>query len=403
MIDARVTRDRLLNAGHFLDHMFMLVYTTAVITIAAEQAWSYGELIALATPGFVLFGALSLPFGWAGDRFGRHRLMVAFFVGIGLAAVATGLADDRWQLALGLSLIGIFAAIYHPVGIPMLVQGLDRPGRVIGLNGVFGNLGVAAAPLLTGALIAALGWRAAFVVPGLVSIALGAVFWLAVPRDRPLARRRTERRSRFAEFRPGWVGVLAVIGVVTLGGGIIFNTTTVVLPKLFEERPIIEAGAGVLGYTVQASLVYAAASMAQIVSGRAVDRLSAKWMLGGLIGAQAVAMALLSVAEGPAAFAVSLVLMLAVFGQIPIVDTIVTRYVPDHYRGRVFSLKYLINLTIGASAVPMIALFHSSWGGFEAMFLALGAAALVMSVAALALPRQPADLAAMTDAPGRAA
>jgi MFS family permease len=392
MTSSRTVRDRLLNLGHFVDHMMMLIYTTAVIAIAAEQGRSYGEMIALATPGFILFGALSLPFGWLGDRYGRRDLMVVFFVGIGAAGVATGLADSAWQLALGLGLIGACAAIYHPIGIPMLVSGLTLPGRVIGLNGVFGNLGVAAAPLAAGLLIAALGWRAAFIAPGVVSIALGIVFWRAVAREARPARPPARSQSRFEGFQPGWLGVLLVVGMVTLAGGIIFNTTTVVLPKLLEERPAFGAS-DVVGYSALASLIYALASLAQIASGRAVDRVSAKWLLAGLIGVQALAMSLLAVATGPAVFVISLVMMLAVFGQIPVVDTIVTRYVPDHFRGRVFSLKYLLNLTVGAAAVPMIAVFHTSWGGFPALFASLGAAALAAALLIAALLR-PAALEA---------
>ena len=392
MSSSRIVRDRLLNIGHFFDHMLMLIYTTAVIAIAAEQGRTYGEMIALATPGFILFGALSLPFGWLGDRYGRRDLMVAFFTGIGLASIATGLAEDPWQISVGLALIGTIAAIYHPIGIPMLVQGLEKPGRSIGLNGVFGNLGVAAAPLAAGLLIAAISWRAAFIVPGLVSLALGITFWRTVERDQPPKRPPPGEASRLGGLKPGWITILAVIGMVTLAGGIIFTATTVMLPKLLEERPVFDT-AGVIGYTALASLIYALASMAQIVSGRAVDRVSAKWLLAGLISTQAAAMALLSVATGPMVFVTSLILMLAVFGQIPVIDTIITRYVPDHLRGRVFSLKYLINLTVGAAAMPMIAVFHASWGGFTALFITLGAVAAVIVLMIVSLLRLPAPAA----------
>jgi MFS family permease len=388
MTNARVLRDRLINAGHFIDHMMMLIYTTAVIAMAAELGHSYGELIALATPGFVLFGALSLPFGWLGDRYGRHRLMVAFFVGIGIAAIATGLARDAWEISLGLTAIGAAAAIYHPAGIPMLVRGLARPGRAIGLNGVFGNLGVAAAPLVAGLLIAAASWRAAFIAPGLVSIGFGIAFWRLVERDTPPMRASAARASPFAGFEAGWRQVLVVITIVTLIGGIIFNATTVVLPKLLEERPVF-AGADIVGYAALASFIYAAASLAQIASGRALDHVSAKWLLAGLVATQAITMSALSLASGPAVFALSLAMMLAVFGQIPVIDTIVTRYVPDHFRGRVFSLKYLLNLTVGAAAMPMIAVTHSSSGGFATLFAVLGAGAVVMSVVVVGLLRQP--------------
>ena len=112
------TRSLFLNFAHFFDHMFMLIYATAVITIAIELKSSYGQLVALATPSFILFGGMALPFGWLGDRLGRHTLMTIFYVGIGISSIATGLSNGYWQIGLGLSAIGIFAAIYHTLRAP---------------------------------------------------------------------------------------------------------------------------------------------------------------------------------------------------------------------------------------------------------------------------------------------
>ncbi len=215
-------------------------------------------------------------------------------------------------------------------------------------------------------------------------VAISALSWRTVARDASPKRPPSGEQSRLGGFQPGWISIFLVVGMVTLTGGTIFTATTVMLPKLLEERPVFDS-AGVIGCTALASLIYALTSMAQIVSSRAVDRISAKWLLVGLTSIQAAAMALLSVATGPMVFVASLILMLEVFGQIPVIDTIITRYVPDHFRGRVFLLKYLINLTVGAAAVPMIAVFHSSWGGFAALFITLGAVA-VMIVSLLRLP-----------------
>src|SRR5690606_14050355 len=118
----------------------------------------------------------SVPSGRLGDLWGRRQMMLVFFFGLGVAALLTAFAQGPWQLAGGLALIGAFASIYHPVGIPMLVQRTSRPGVAIGVNGLAGNLGVAGAALLTGLLVQQWGWRAAFVVPGVISLVCGIVF-----------------------------------------------------------------------------------------------------------------------------------------------------------------------------------------------------------------------------------
>jgi len=375
-----------LNLAHFLDHLFMLIYATAVITIAAEFGKTYGEILVFATPGFVLFGAMALAFGWLGDHWGRHRLILVFFVGIGISSIATGFAEGVWQVGLGLSAIGFFAAIYHPVGIPMLVQGLEKPGKTLGINGVFGNLGVAAAPLFVGAIAVTFGWRAAFIAPGIFSIILGILFWKMVPVD-PLPKSKSKSSISMDDaFVPGWRHVLGVIAIVTLLGGLIFNSTTVSVPKLFEER-LTGIGPDFLSYTAMAAIVYTCASLAQIIAGSAVDRISAKSLIIGIVLTQLLVFIGIAFSDGLMVFALALLGMSCVFGQIPIIDTLITRYVPDSHRGKVFSVRYLLNLGVGAMAIPLIAYLHHWGGGFTTLFQVLGGCALLMAVAAVTLPK----------------
>src|SRR5690606_1604157 len=88
---------------------------------------------------------------------------------------------NEFEIACGLGLIGLFAAIYHPVGIPMVVTHARAVGHTLAVNGVFGNLGLAFAAVVTGALTEAIGWGAAFILPGIVSVAAGIAFALLVP------------------------------------------------------------------------------------------------------------------------------------------------------------------------------------------------------------------------------
>ncbi len=162
-----------LNFGHTLDHLLMLIFPTVVLAMSAELGRGYAELLPLSLGGFICFGAFSIPAGWLADRWSRFGMMLVFFFGIGVAAILTGFADGAMQIALGLTLIGVFAAIYHPVGIAMLVANQPNVGRTLGINGVFGNVGVAFSALIAGALAESAGWRAAFIVPGMLALAAG--------------------------------------------------------------------------------------------------------------------------------------------------------------------------------------------------------------------------------------
>src|SRR5437763_11978419 len=177
-------RDRLhfllLNIGHFLDHMLTLVFATvAALALSRDWGLSYGDLLKYATPGFFAFGVFSYPAGWLADKWSREGMMVVFFVGIGVMAILTGLTQSPLQLGIGLFLVGMFAAIYHPVGLAIVVARWKNTGMRIAVNGVWGNLGVASGALITGYLIDNGGWRAAFVAPGVFSITVGLAYaWL---------------------------------------------------------------------------------------------------------------------------------------------------------------------------------------------------------------------------------
>ena len=254
-----MSRDRayflLLNIGHFLDHLFMLIFATAAaLALGREWGVGYAELIAYATPGFVAFGVFAVPAGWLADRWSRDGMMVVFFLGVGAAAMLTSLAGSPLEIGAGLFLIGVFAAIYHPVGLAIVTMKWRDTGMRIAVNGVWGNLGVASAALVTGFLIDQVGWRMAFILPGIFSIAVGLVYlalrWRGVSEDRAARRAAGAQKSAPAmddAFRRLLMRVSALVFLTTAITSIIFQSTTFALPKIFEER-LHDLAAGVAAW-----------------------------------------------------------------------------------------------------------------------------------------------------------
>jgi MFS family permease len=237
------------NMAHAFDHFFMLIFPTAVLALESDWGSTYGETLAVGTVAYIMLAVGTLPSGWLGDRMNKAKLLTVFFIGIGLASVLTGFADGPFQLAVGLGLIGLFASIYHPVGTAMVVQTAKNIGSSLGINGVFGNLGVAFAGGITAVLVDNYGWRYAFYVPGAVAMVTGVVFWLAAgrtysftPEEAPEAPADSgpsaakEIKPRPVLRRATLFRILAVIVVASLCGGVIFNALTAVMPKVFEER-----------------------------------------------------------------------------------------------------------------------------------------------------------------------
>ena len=376
-----------LNLAHAYDHFFLLIFPTAVLALAPAWGMSYGEALAFGTAAFVTFGLGTLPVGWLGDRWSRTHLMTIFFVGIGASAILVGLAQGPVSLTLGLGLLGLFASIYHPVGTALVVQSADRAGRALGINGVFGNLGVAGAGLVTGAIAEFMGWRAAFVLPGVIAILTGLLF---ARYGRPMAAgggaARSATRPKVALDGNGQLRMFAVIGIASLFGGIVFHGTTIALPKIFELR-LAEVVDNLAAIGLLVSCVFAIAAVAQIVIGNLLDRFGARPLLPAVALLQALCLIAAIDLWGWGMLLIALPMMLFVFGEIPIASWLVGRYVAASWQSRVFALQYVLSLGVSALVVPMIAVLYEATGGFAVFFAVLAAAAAVVAAAAPMLPR----------------
>jgi MFS family permease len=375
-----------LNVGHTLDHLFMLIFPTAVLAIGPAFGMDYSQLLPLSLGGFIAFGACSIPAGWLADRWSRKGMMVVFFVGMGLASVATGMATTTWQIAAGLTAIGVFGAIYHPVGIAMLVSNTPTLGRTLGVNGVYGNLGVAFSALLTGLLADSVSWRAAFIVPGVVSIAVGLAF---ARTGVEVARKRAAGGQMAAVPKAVMARVFAIVAVATICGGVIFNATTVSMPKVFDER-LSALAQSTLGIGVLVCMVYVIAAMAQLLVGWWLDRRSLRSVFIPVIGMQVPLLLLAGSTQGWAMLAVAVAMMFFVFGQIPINDAMIARYTAEEWRSRAYAVRYVVTFGASAAAVPMIAVLHKASGDFSSLYLVLAGFALASFCASLTFPSQGA-------------
>jgi len=369
----------------------MLVFATvAALVLAREWDMSYAALIPYATPGFVAFGLFAIPAGWLADRWSRHAMMIVFFVGIGLAAIATSFAATPMQIGAGLFCIGVFAAIYHPVGIGLVLDGKGNKGMRIAVNGVWGNLGVAVAALLTGFFIDRIGWRSAFVVPGLLSIALGYLYWhVAVRSVQTGAPDATEAKApaKSSIVVPGsiiFLRVMAVVFATTALGGLVFQSTTFALPKVLAERAADkESAAAFIGLLAFAA--FAIGSMGQLVVGYLLDRVSPRYIFMSVAALQVAFFAVAISAYGSLAMFAAVGYMVAAFGQIPINDVLIGRISTPEMRSRLLAIRYTITILVMATTVPVIAWIHANYG-FELLFKVLMTASLAIFALVYTLP-----------------
>ena len=381
----------LLNVAHALDHMFLLIFATAVTTIALEFGFArWEDLMPYSAGAFLLFGLGSVPAGRLGDLWGRRSMMVIFFFGMSAAALLCASAQNAWQMAAALALLGAFSSIYHPVGIPMLLQHARNPGATIGVNGLAGNLGIAFAAILTGLAVKYAGWRMAFLAPALLSFVCGLVFMRITPPETESPAKRKSRAS--VTLSPQMLARLfLVMTFAAVSSSLLFNFTTNGNTQLLRERfaGLVDDPAE-LGLMLAA--VYTVASFAQVVVGRLIDRYALKRLYLGVVLLQIPMFLLAAHAQGWALFWLQIGFMVAIFGAIPFTDAMIVRYVDDAIRSRVTGMRLAVSFGISSLAVYSLGPAVKA-AGFTTLLLAMAAIACCTAAFVLMLPGEPAATA----------
>lgn len=382
-----------INIAHFFDHYSMLIFPAALIVMSPAFGLSFGEFLPYATPGFIAFGAGSLVSGWLGDRWSRRAMMLVYYFGIGLSLIACGMAQTPLQTGAGLFLVGTFASIYHPVGGAMLAAHAEKLGKTLGLNGIFGNFGVAFSALVTGVLCEYLGWRYAFIVPGALVALVGLAFLVTVS-DTTSPKPKAARKTTGMGSIPGISirRIFVVLLLTAIGSSVAFNAITVALPRLFTERlDALTADASLLGLVTAG--VYLCGAVAQYTIGGALDRFGVRAVFIPMSCVLAPSLALGSLFSGWALILCMVGAAIAVFGQVVVNDAMVGRYVADEFRGRVYAVRYFVGFGMAGAAVAMVGFLHDH-GGFGLTFQVLAGLACLIILAGLILPRERVQEAA---------
>lgn len=381
------------NLAHSFTHYCLLILPTAVLAMVLMPGGPFGDdyelILPLATGGFVLYGLLSLPQGWLAARFGRHNLMTVFFLGAGLSMIGTGLAPGPVWLAVALAATGAFAAIYHPIGTALLVDVAgDKPGRAIGLNGVFGNIGVAMAPMVTAFIAFRWGWHWAFILPG-VLCTLAGLAWMREPVF-DMATRRIGKP--FPEIPPQLVRrAVIVLLMVAAVSGLVFNAFTLLLPKLMQERLASDAALLPLA-GVAATVATLCGAVTQLTVGRFIDRTTLRQMFLPMAVVLVPALAALAFVEGWLAVPVAGVVAAVLFGQVTVNETMTARYISPALRTRMYSIRFFVGFLGSAISAPLIAALYARTGSQAACIAVLAAFAVITLGCAWFFPNRREEL-----------
>lgn len=377
--------------GHLYAHLFAPIFYVVVLTLDAELGLSHGDVVSLIVVGNVLFGVAAPLAGWLGDRWSATGMISLFFVGTGAGMVLTGLAGSPVEIAAALAVTGLFASIYHPVGIAWLVRNARARGLALGVNGVFGGIGPAVAALSAGILTEAFGWRSAFLVPGAIVLATGGIFvWLV--RRKLIVEVREDRHRDVPATRQDTVRAISVLAVTMLCTGLIYQATQPALPKIFSERlsDVFEHGVmgGVMGVSLLVALVYLTAGASQVLAGHLADRYPLKSVYVACYALQVPFLVLAAGAYGAGLVPIAMMMVAANVGVLPAENSLVARYAPSRWRGLAFGLKFILAFGISGFGVKLEAVIYDATGGFWWLFMVLAAVGAVGVVAAVLLPAE---------------
>ncbi len=370
-----------LNLAHGLDHFVLLIYPTVVIGLEVVYQRPYSELIALTSAAFVAFGVFALPAGWLADRWSRRNMMAAFYFGCGVSLFAIALSPNLLALSISMFALGVFAAIYHPVGMAMLIEASQARGRTLAFNGVCGNAGVSLAAGVSGALAYWISWRAAFVAPALVCIASGIAYVWLTPDDRHHTGKRKSVPAVALTPRLMFM-FFGLFTVIALSAGVTFNVLTIALPKIVDERLSADMPLVLVGGIATAVLVCGA--LAQLTVGRAVEYLTPHAIFAIVTGLGFLGNLWAAYAGGLSLMIALAIAVAAIYGQVTVQDMIMARYTADAWRGRVYAVRYFLLFISAGAAIGMISLLHDR-GGFSLVLGANAVIALVLFAMTLAL------------------
>lgn len=383
------------SAAHGMNHVLLALYLTLVLVIGPTWHLSYAELIALWAPGAMLVG-LGAPFaGWLGDRWGETRVLILCFLGLGSSAVLAGFSQSTHMLEGALALLGLSGAIYHPVGIPWVVKHARVRGRAIASTGIAGSFGVAAGPVVAGGLATLAGWRIGFIVPGVITLLIGAALAGFHFSGRIVDRRDDAHVHHAPPTRADMTRTFATLGVTMTVSLIINSGFGTALPKLVQIGTTLGSyGFFAIGLGVGA--IQLAGSSAQFAGGHFADRGAAKrgYILGLLL--TACAMPLVAIANGWALALAAIAVIFLTEWTAPIETLFMARYTPPSRRGLVFGIRYGL-ATIGTPlGVWLVSRLYNPGSGFFYLLIALAGFALIGLAAAFFLP---ADRKAEVPAP----
>lgn len=368
--------------GHFMSHFNMLVFPAVVLPLTARLNMAMGPVLEISFWMYLLFGVTALPWGALADRFGARPLLSLFFLGTGLSglAAASAIGNTAW-LTMTLGALGLFSGIYHPAGLGLISKEVERFSLGMGYNGMFGNLGLATAPLLAGGANWLWGPTAVYFLVGIFNL-IGLALIGVLPKDK-----KTNEGPQDNTDKNGHLRGFVILLVAMMLGGIAYRGATVILPAYFElkNQGIFQffsslAGMEISGNliaTTVTSLIFLIGILGQYIGGHIAERHDPRYSYLVFHAITVPVVFLMAYFSDVPLVLLSLVYFFFLLGMQPIENTLVAKLTPRKFHSSAFGTKFILTFGVGALAVKMAGRVEATWG-LEANFPVLSAVSLAL-------------------------
>jgi MFS family permease len=368
--------------GHFMSHFNMLVFPAVVLPLAGRLKMDMAYILDLSFWMYCLFGITALPWGLIADRWGSKPLFLIYYLGAGCSGLAAAAwIDHPSRFSMALAMIGLFSGIYHPIGLGMISKEIKRISLGMAYNGMFGNLGLATAPLLTGVVNWIWGPSAAYLSLGVLNL-LGVGLIAVLPS---MEVHRSERKS--SDNENGLLTAFLILLVAMMLGGVVYRGATVILPAYFElkNQVIFQWLSSIAGgslsknlvATAFVSLIYIVGMLGQYTGGRTAERFDLRICYFTFHAITIPAAFLMALAVDLPLVFLALIYFFFLLGMQPIENTLVAKFTPKKFHHSAFGSKFVLTFGVGALSVKMIKAIETAFS-IETVFYALGLTSIIL-------------------------
>ena len=364
-------------------HMFAAFYFVIILSLEQEWNFTYNELISLWTLGALLIGLGALPAGWLSDKWSRSFMMVIMFFGMGFSSILCGLSNEKFLLFLGLSLLGLSCSIYHPVGIAWVVNSSDKKGRALGINGIFGGIGIGSGAFIAGLLIKYFDWKVAFILPGIVSIFVGIILFIFIINKHISFQNIKSKNLHLSNLSNDLILIASIMLFSMFALGLTFQIMQTSIPKVFDIR-IQNLSTFAIGAIIGA--IYGIAGLMTLVGGIMADKFSLKKIY--VIGIAAQVPCFFCIAYFTGLPLIIVCLLAAMFNSsiLPTENILLAKFTPEKHHGLIYGFKFIIAFGSAPIAVFLISKIYEQTQEFTNLFYITTTLMILVTFAVLFLP-----------------